>query len=104
MTAFAPDIGINGTRRIFKFGRRHASMNEGFIENAANFQGIIAYGRGLCEPFVLNAYVVLAQQKMDDMKGIDMGKAASPAGQAAHAAQGVIKKFEPQGRCGHDRT
>ncbi len=48
---------------------------------------------------MLPAAPVLAQQKMDEMKGMDisksmeMGKAASPV---THAAQGVVKKLDPK--------
>lgn len=39
---------------------------------------------------LLPAAAVLARQKMDDTKGIDMGKAAT---QTTHAGQGVVKKI-----------
>lgn len=47
---------------------------------------------------LLPAATVLAQQKMDDMKGMDMGKAkgmdmGKAATQTTHAGQGVVKKI-----------
>jgi len=36
----------------------------------------------------------LAQQKMDDMKGMDAAKPASAAAQTTHMATGVVKKVD----------
>ena len=36
----------------------------------------------------------IAQQKMDDMKGMDMGKNQSAATQATHKAIGTVKKID----------
>ena len=36
----------------------------------------------------------IAQQKMDDMKGMDMGKPQSAASQSTHKAVGTVKKID----------
>lgn len=46
---------------------------------------------------VLSAPVAFAQQKMDDMKGMDMPKKATPDAQVVtHHATGIVKKVDAQ--------
>lgn len=44
----------------------------------------------------LAAPAAFAQQKMDDMKGIDAPKAAASSAQMTHMATGVVKKVDTQ--------
>jgi len=45
---------------------------------------------------VLAGSAAFAQQKMDDMKGMDAPKAAAPSTQVTHMATGVVKKVDVQ--------
>lgn len=38
----------------------------------------------------------MAQQKMDDMKGMDMAKKPAASAQAIHMAKGTVKKIDPK--------
>lgn len=42
----------------------------------------------------LTTTVVLAQQKMDDMKGMNTGLKPAASAQATHAAKGTVKKID----------
>lgn len=41
--------------------------------------------------------VVLAQQKMEDMKGMDTGKKGAASAQTTHQAKATVKKVDPAG-------
>ena len=41
----------------------------------------------------LSATAVLAQQKMDDMKGMDMARKPGSSAQTTHTAKGTVKKI-----------
>lgn len=43
---------------------------------------------------VLSAPAAFAQQKMDEMKGMDMPKKTAPDGQVTHHAIGIVKKVD----------
>jgi len=43
---------------------------------------------------LLPATASIAQQKMDDMKGMDMGKKQAAATQSTHRAVGTVKKLD----------
>ena len=45
---------------------------------------------------VLSAPAAFAQQKMDDMKGMDAPKKEAPGTQVAHHATGIVKKVDTQ--------
>lgn len=45
----------------------------------------------------LAASIAFAQQKMDDMKGMDMAKPTAPRAQTTHSATGVVTKVDAQG-------
>ncbi len=44
--------------------------------------------------FLLGASAALAQQKVDDMKGMDMGKKPAATPQAMHVAVGMVTKVD----------
>ena len=43
---------------------------------------------------LLSQSVAVAQQKMDDMKGMDMGKKPAPMAKATHVAVGTVTKVD----------
>lgn len=46
---------------------------------------------------LLPATATTAQQKMDDMKGMDMGVKPAASEQASHTAKGTVKKLDAKG-------
>lgn len=54
-------------------------------------KGVIAT---LAAASVLSFSGVMAEEKMDEMKGMDMGAKAAAGAQATHAATGVVQKVD----------
>jgi Cu(I)/Ag(I) efflux system protein CusF len=54
--------------------------------------------RPLVLALLLPAFAAFAQQKMDDMKGADMGKEPAAGAPMAHVATGTVKKVDATAR------